>query len=91
MVLYFAVALGGIAIGVLVFFGARAARNRERALKKRGTSWRQSEYYAWFYTSLSAEQKKRFLAMGEAEQFKAYMDWSLREGLQVIEHSGISE
>lgn len=89
--LYFAFAFGVIAIGVLVLLVARAAKRREKAEKKRGTSWRQSEYYNRFYAGLATDQKRRFLALSEAEQFKTYMDWSLKEGLRNIEHSGIQE
>ncbi|MBS3984023.1 MAG: hypothetical protein KGZ66_00230 [Selenomonadales bacterium] len=53
---------------------------RERSLRRRGLSWRKAQYYDSFIATLSAEQKRRFFSLDEGEQYKMYMEWSLREG-----------
>ncbi|MDP3486382.1 MAG: hypothetical protein Q8S19_00430 [Bacillota bacterium] len=79
MVLWLALLLatGLLAAGLLFL----RYKKKDGSTKRTGTRWRQAEYYSRFLAQLSQEQRQRFGSMGEAEQFKAYMDWSLREGL----------
>ena len=66
-------------------------RKKDKGIKSSGTSWRQTDYYNRFLAQLSQAQRTRFSTFGEAEQFKAYMDWSLKEGSMHVEQKGAYE
>lgn len=86
--IYLVVAGGVIAVVAVAWALMTAYRKNNR---KRGFSWRRSEYYMRFTSQLDHEEKTHFLALPEYEQYKAYMDWSFRVGLQSGERSSIVE
>jgi len=66
-------------------------KKKNKGSKRTGSSWRQADYYGRFLAQLSQAQRTRFSTMSEADQFKTYMDWSLREGLGQVDHKEIYE
>lgn len=77
MLLYLVGALGVVAVVALCWHDVK--RHRAREGKRRGLSWRRSDQYRIFVASLGQEQKARFLLQSEGEQYRALLDWSLRE------------
>jgi len=73
--------IGTVALFVLWRFDRRRSRLQKANRCQSGT-WRQSDYYRRFLAGLDAANRVKFLAFGEHEQYKLYLDWTLREGLR---------
>ncbi|MBS4053385.1 MAG: hypothetical protein KGZ64_01235 [Thermaerobacter sp.] len=77
--------LGAVLLGVVSGIFWLVVRRRavmHKANRRKVSPWRQSEHYKLFLAGLEAADRAQFFAHTEQEQYKLYMDWTLREGLR---------
>jgi len=70
---------------MILWLAVRRKAILHKANRRKTSSWKLSDYYRLFFAGLDAASRSKFLAHTEQEQYRLYIEWTLREGLRANE------